>query len=96
MALFSALAFCGVATAESGRPDGPLTVDSRLRDILRHPAFGQFGRLLLPWDDRAYDEGMRLSDIGSLLPYHSHVAPKVVVNALNHMIDDARNGRTIF
>ena len=80
----------------SESPDGPLTVDSRLRDILRHRAFGQFGRMLLPWDGRAYDEGMRLSDIGSLLPYHSHVSPKDVVGALNRMIDDARDGKTIF
>src|SRR6185503_12393215 len=83
--------------AQAGRSsDGQLGVDSRLRDILHHPAFAEFGRLILPWDGRAYDEDMRLSDIGSLLPYHSHVSPKVVVGALNHMIDEARNGRTIF
>ena len=80
----------------SGNPDGHLGVDSRLRDILHHPAFAEFGRLLLPWDGRTYDEDLRLSDIGSLLPYHSHVSPEVVVSALNHMIDDARNGKTIF
>jgi len=85
-----------VVAQASGKPDGPLRVDSSLRDVLHHPAFGQFGRLLLPWDGRAYDEGMRLSDIGSLLPYHSHVSPKDVVGALNRMIDDARNGKTIF
>lgn len=97
LAAFVALALCGVASAEqNGRPGGRLNVDSSLGDVVRHPAFGQFGRLLLPWDDRAYEEGMRLRDIGSLLPYHSHVSPKVVVDALNRMIDDARDGRTIF
>jgi acetyl esterase/lipase len=96
-AIFLALSLCGSAAAEtSGRLGGHLTVDSRLRDLLRHPAFGQFGRLLLPWDGRAYDEDMRLSDIGSLLPYHTHVSPKTVVGALNRMIDDARNGKTVF
>ena len=83
--------------AQAGQSsDGQLGVDSRLRDILHHPAFAEFGRLLLPWDGRTYDEDMRLSDIGSLLPYHSHVSPKVVVSAFNHMIDDARKGNTIF
>ena len=97
LAIFLALTLCEVATAEtSGRLGGHLTVDSRLRDVLHHPAFGRFGRLLLPWDGRAYDEDMRLSDIGSLLPYHTHVSPKVVVGALNRMIDDARNEKTIF
>ena len=50
----------------------------------------------MPWDGRTYDEDMRLSNIGSLLPYHTHVSPKVVVSALNHIIDDAHNGWTIF
>ena len=86
-----------VVTAQvSGNPDGRLSVDSRLRDILHHPAFAEFGRLLLPWDGRTYAEDMPLSAVGSLLPYHSHVSPKIVVSALNHMIDDARNGKTIF
>ena len=53
-------------------------------------------RLLLPWDDRAYDNSMRLRNVGSLLPYHSHVDPGTVVGALNHMIDDVNNGRTMF
>jgi hypothetical protein len=79
-----------MAQAE-GRRDGRLGVDSRLGDILHHPGFAEFGRLLLPWDGRSYDEDLRLRDIGSLLPYHSHVSPQLVVNALNHMIDDARS-----
>lgn len=75
---------------------GHLTVDSSIRDLLNHAAFAGFGRLILPWDARAYDESMRLRNIGALLPYHSHVNPADVVTALNRMIDDARNGQPIF
>ena len=71
---------------------GHLSVGHSIRDVLNHPAFAGHGRLILPWDDRTYDEDMRLSNIGSLLPYHSHVSPEVVVGALNHMIDDANSG----
>jgi acetyl esterase/lipase len=39
---------------------------------------------------------MPLSNLGSLLPYHSHVRPEIVVGALNHMIDEAGKGRPIF
>jgi acetyl esterase/lipase len=39
---------------------------------------------------------MRLSNISSLLPYHSHVNPGDVVAALNRMIDDANKGKTIY
>lgn len=38
-----------------------LGVQSTIGDILRHPAFAGFGPLILPWDDRAYDEEMRLA-----------------------------------
>jgi acetyl esterase/lipase len=89
-------------TAESAKAemskhrDGHLETGDTLRDMLEHPAFAGFGRLLLPWDDRRYDENMRLSEIGTLLPYHSNVAPPIVLRALNRMIDDASRGSTIF
>ena len=73
-----------------------LRVADSIGDILQHPAFAGFGRLLLPWDDRRYDTTMALGNIGSLLPYHSHVDPGVVVSSLNRMIDDASAGRTVF
>jgi acetyl esterase/lipase len=73
-----------------------LTTDSRIRDLLNHPAFRGFGRLLLPWDNRTYDESLRLSDVGSLLPYHTHVDPATVVNGLNRMVDDASSGTPVF
>ena len=74
----------------------PLSANSSIRDLLNHPAFSGFGRLILPWDDRAYDETMRLAEIGSLLPYHTQVRPETVVGALNRMIDDVGKGRTVF
>jgi acetyl esterase/lipase len=73
-----------------------LTPGGTILDLLNHPAFAGFGRLLLPWDDRRYDTSLPLRSVDSLLPYHSHVDPAVVVSALNRMIDDASAGRTIF
>jgi acetyl esterase/lipase len=73
-----------------------LETRSTIRDILHHPSFAGFSHLILPWDDRAYDENLQLAHIGSLLPYHSHVDPEAVSNALNRMIDDASSGRTVF
>ena len=61
-----------------------LTADDRILDLLNHPAFAGFSRLLLPWDDRGYDNSMRLRNISSRLPYHRHVDPGTVVSALNH------------
>lgn len=73
-----------------------LRADDTVGDLLGHPAFAGFGRLLLPWDDRRADPTMRLRDIGALLPYHTHVDPAVVVSSLNRMIDDAAAGRVVF
>ncbi|MES1200368.1 MAG: alpha/beta hydrolase [Pseudomonadota bacterium] len=57
--------------------------------------FVGFAHLLLPWDDRPVDANMRLSDVGALLPYHSHVDPEVIVGALNRLIEEA-SAATIF
>jgi hypothetical protein len=35
-----------------------LSLDSTIRDVLTHPAFAGFGRLILPWDDRKVDVHM--------------------------------------
>jgi len=82
--------------ATGGTKAVPLSANSSIRDILNHPAFSGFGRRILPWDDRPYDENMPLAEIGSLLPYHSHVHPETVVGSLNRMIDDVGKGRTVF
>jgi acetyl esterase/lipase len=76
--------------------DRHLTPDDRISDLLDHPAFSGFARLILPRDDRGYDQRLRLRDLGSLMPYHSHVVPSVIVGALNRLIDDARTGKTVF
>jgi acetyl esterase/lipase len=73
-----------------------LSVDSTVGDVLRHPAFAGFALKLLPWDDKAYEERLRLREIGSLLPYHTHVDPEAVVSSLNRLIDDVAAGEQVF
>lgn len=73
-----------------------LRAHDTIQDLLTHPAFAGFAHLLLPWDDRAYDGRTPLRDIGSLLPYHSHVDTASVLGALNQMIDDVHGGRSVF
>jgi acetyl esterase/lipase len=101
----AAVASCGVdgraekvenVKVASRTPATHLRVDDTVGDLLEHPAFAGFGRLLLPWDDRRYDATMPLREIGSLLPYHTHVDPAVVVSSLNRMIDDEAAGRAVF
>jgi len=73
-----------------------LRAHDTMQDLLTHPAFAGFAHLLLPWDDRAYDGRLPLRDLGSLLPYHTHVNPAAVVGGLNALIDDVQGGETVF
>jgi acetyl esterase/lipase len=73
-----------------------LTTDNYVRDIVKHPALNGFSELLLPLDNNSGYYDTKLSDIGLLMPYHSHVEPAIVVGALNHMIDEVNTGKTIF
>lgn len=73
-----------------------LTPDSTLVQLVFHPAFAGFGRRILPWDNRAFDENAKLSSIGSLLPYHTQIDVLSTVAALNRLIEDASRGRQIF
>jgi hypothetical protein len=59
-----------------------LSAENTIGDLLRHPAFAGFAGLLLPWDNRPYDEQTKQSAIGALLPYHSHVDAASAASAL--------------
>src|SRR5687767_15423609 len=96
LSLLLASSFAEPETKERGVSGEHLTADHTIPNLLNHPAFAGFGPLLLPWNDRTYDDGLRLRDVGSLLPYHSHVDAGTVVGALNHMIDDVNDGKTVF
>lgn len=71
------------------------TVDS-VRHIVDHPAFKGFSQLMLPKEHDTYYLDTPLSNVRSLMPYHSHVDPDIVVGALNHMIDEVNEGKIIF
>lgn len=87
------------ATATEEKPGelyDHLTTDDSIRDIVDHPAFEGFGELLLPRDENSGSYNTQLSRVASLMPYHSHVDPGIVVGAINHMIDEVNDGETIF
>ena len=72
-----------------------IETNDTLRNDLDHPAFQGFGQYLLPWDnDTNYDT--QLKDVSSLLPLHNFGDPKIVVGAINHMIEEVGSGKTIF
>lgn len=73
-----------------------ITTDDSVRSIVGHPAFKGFSQLMLPTENDTNCLDTPLRDVRSLMPYHSHVDPGIVVSSLNHMIDMVNNGKTIF
>jgi acetyl esterase/lipase len=73
-----------------------ITTSDPVRKVANHPAFKGFGRLMLPRENDTYHYDTPLSNVRSLMPYHNHMAPDIVVGALNHMIDEVKDGKTIF
>jgi acetyl esterase/lipase len=73
-----------------------LYIENYIRDISQHPAFEGFGNLLLPYDDNSAYLDTRLNRIGSLMPYHGNVHPAIILDSVNHLIDEVNKGNTIF
>jgi len=73
-----------------------LTTSHTVRDMVNHPAFEGFGTYMLPRDENTHYYDTRLSRVGSLMPYHSHVDPAIVVGAINHLIDEVGDGKAVF
>lgn len=64
--------------------------------LMEHPAFKGFGQHLLTRDGDVLNLSLPISRIHSLLPYHGSVDVDTVLAGLNHMVDDAAAGKTIF
>ncbi|MCE5282244.1 MAG: alpha/beta hydrolase [Deltaproteobacteria bacterium] len=73
-----------------------ITTGDSVSRIVNHPAFKAFSRLILPRENDASSDNTPLRNVRSLMPYHNHVDPDTVVGALNHLIDEVHDGKTIF
>lgn len=65
-------------------------------DVINNPAFKDYGRFLFPTEYGLPSSSMKLNNIGSLLPYHSHINTETTVEILNYMLDEEAAGKTIF
>lgn len=85
----------GVSQMTGNKQTSQIRTTDSIQDIVNHPAFRNFGRRLLPWDDdRNYD--IPLDQVATLLPYHSNVKPAEAAASLNRLIGDANAGKTVF
>jgi acetyl esterase/lipase len=81
---------------ENREMDNHLTTGNYVHDIVNHTSLKGFGELMLPLNNNSAYYGTKLSDIGLLMPYHGNVRPDEVIGAVNHMIDEVNQNKTIF
>lgn len=78
--------------AQQGR-SMEFTQDSAVSDVVSDPAFGDWGRLLLPIDD-GYWSGDMLGDLR--FTWYSCVSPESTVEVANYLHDRAQAGEQVF
>lgn len=71
------------------------TVGSSLVDVIADPAFGSYGRLLLPLHSAIGSE-LTVESADALLPWYSHFNPRKAAEVLNYLKEQALLGRQIF
>ena len=73
-----------------------ITVDTKIGDVIDHPAFNGKGNFLFPWDDRRQnhpEKTMRYAP--NLHLWHTHMDPQQMVNGVNRLIDDINDGKQV-
>jgi acetyl esterase/lipase len=65
-------------------------------DVMNDPLLDGFGRFIFPTEGGLPNSAMKLSGIGSLLPYHSHISTSSTVSVINYMLQQAYAGLDIF
>ena len=74
-----------------------VTANSTIGDVINNQAFSNFGQFIFPIKNRSsYNANMTLGNIQSLLPYHSNINVHTTVTVINYMLDEEKNGKTIF
>lgn len=70
--------------------------DLTVRDIIRHPLFNGFGRFIFPTMNGKINESLKIREIDSLLPYHSHINPETTQHVLDYLFDEVDQGKSLF
>ena len=71
------------------------TENSKVTEVMRDPAFGDYGHLIFPVDI-AISEDLELKDVEDILPWYSEVNPAKTVEIVNYLKDRVTDGEQIF
>ena len=83
------------ALLQTAIPENYYTENSKVTEVMRDPAFGDYRHLSFPVDI-AISEDLELRDVEDILPWYSEVNPKKTVEIVNYMKDRVTDGEQIF
>lgn len=83
------------ALQQTAIPENYYTENSKVTEVMRDPAFGDYRHLIFPVDI-AISEDLELKDVEDILPWYSEVNPKKTVEIVNYMKDRVTDGEQIF
>lgn len=69
--------------------------DTRVVDVIRHPVFEDYGRLIFPVD-REIREDLTLEDVEELLIWYNYINPDKTVEIVNYLGEQAEAGNQVF
>ena len=72
-----------------------VTGNTKVADVMNHPVFRGYGRLLFPVDF-SIPKNMKLGEIDELMPYHNYVRTDTTVKTVKHLINRVGKGGTVF
>lgn len=70
--------------------------NTTVQEVVENPAFNGFGKYIFPLNRYSSYSNMKISNINSLLPYHSHINTNSTIEVINYMINEVNNGEQIF
>ena len=82
-----------MAALAGGQMNESFTKESKISDVVRDAAFGDYGRLLFP-THKGYFSGGKLGELN--LTWYEHIDADKTVEILNYLKDRAKAGKQVF
>ena len=78
---------------KKNQPQKDFTVNTKIEDVIKYPAFKDFGRLLFP-TNKNYYSGNTLGELS--LTWYNNINPNKTVEIVNYLKEKADSGEAIF
>lgn len=85
-----------IDNSENVSNNDTINSNTTVGEVVNNPSFNGFGRFIFPIQNRNNYSNMKISNINSLLPYHSHINTDTTIEVISYMLNQVNSGNTIF